>query len=135
LISQAQISSTAYWLNRFHDTLTANVPLRLHLRSLGDDGNPDLHPEFLHWLDGTNGRHDGLEDRAKLRRAMKRLRERSLREWEVMHRVMELGEPVPQTTAWLNDRSMTGGHSDRYSQADTLVILYAAVDKVCEFWA
>lgn len=134
MISQAQISSTTYWLTRFSETLTTNVPLRLHLRSLDDAGNPDMHPEFIHWLDGTNGRHDGLEDRAKLRRAMKRLRERSIREWEVMHRVMELGEPIPQTTAWLNDRSMTRGHSDRYSQADTLVILYAGVDKVRDWF-
>jgi len=132
LISQAQINSTAYWLERFHEILTTNVPLRLHLRSLAENGNPELHPEFIHWLDGTTGRHEGLEDRAKLRRAMKRLRERSLREWEVMHRVLELGEPIPETTAWLNDRGAR--HGDHYTTNDTLVILYAAVDKVRDYW-
>lgn len=134
MISSAHLSATAYWLGRFRDTWTADVPLRLHLRDLGEDGNPELHPEFVHWLDGTSGRHEGSEDRARLKRAIKRLRERSLREYEVLYRVMILGEPVPETAAWLCARAAARGHSDRYTVRDVMVILYAAVDKVREWY-
>jgi hypothetical protein len=134
LITSAQIRSTTYWLAHFGDILVANPPIRLHVRSVDGDGNPDWHPEFVHWLTGTSGRTEGSEDRARLKRAMKRLHERSLREYEVLTRVLVRSEPIPEVTEWLNVRAITGKHPERYRDADTLVILYAAIDKIRDWY-
>ncbi|HEX5016536.1 MAG TPA: hypothetical protein VFX15_02995 [Actinomycetes bacterium] len=133
MITGTHLSETAQWIGWFRDLWTSNVPLRLHLRDLGDDGNPELHPQFVHWLDGTTSR-DGDEDRARLKRAVKRLRERSLREYEVLYRVMVLGEPIPDTAEWLCARAATRGHAERYTARDVMVILYAAVDKIRDWY-
>lgn len=134
MITPAQLKTTGFWLDRFRDMLVANPPIRLHARSLDYDGNPDWHPEFMHWISGTSGRTEGSEDRARLRRALKRLRERSLRESEVLEKVLVQGMPIPEVTDWLNLRSVQGGHPERYTVDTTLVILYAAVDKACSWW-
>ena len=134
MITPSQLKTTSFWLDRFRDMLTANPPLRLHTRDLDLDGNPEWHPEFAHWLSGTSGRSEGSEDRARLKAAMKRLRERSLRESEVLEKVLVQGIPVPEVTEWLNLRAIAKGYPERYTVDMTLVILYAAVDKLQEWY-
>jgi hypothetical protein len=134
VITAAQIQSTNFWLDHFSEVLTANPPLRLHVRAIDGGGNPEWHPEFAHWLTATSGRTEGSEARARLKRAMKRLHERSLREYEVLTRVLVRNEPMPEVTEWLNIRAIAGGHPDRYRNADTLVILYAAIDKIRDWY-
>lgn len=134
MIANAHLAHTRYWLIYFKDVWETNVPLHLHIRELDDAGNPQWHPEFAHWIDGTSGRSQGSEDRAKLKRAMKRLRERSLREYEVVYRAMVLGHSIPEIAEWLNDRAIIGGHKERYGTAEAMVIVYAAVDKLRDWW-
>jgi hypothetical protein len=133
-LTQAQASTTNYWLVHFRLIWETNPPLRLHTRELDLDGNPQWHPEFAHWLQGTSGRSEGSEDRARLKTALKRLRERSLREYEVLYRVMAQGQTLAEVTDWLNERAIRGRHPERYSRADTSVIIYAAVDKVNDWF-
>jgi len=134
LISEAQVTVTRFWLAHFRDIWMANPPIRLHTRELDQDGNPQWHPEFAHWLQGTSGRSEGSEDRARLKAALKRLRERSLREYEVLYRILALGHSVNEVTEWLNERAIRGKHPERYRQRDTMVIVYAAVDKIHEWY-
>jgi len=134
VITTDQVAHTNHWLRFFQDVWEAGAPVRLHTRELDDAGNPNMHPEFLHWLDGTSGRHEGTEDRARLKRAMKRVRERSLREYEVLYRVMVLGHSIPEVADWLSLRAAKAGFADEYTSHDTLVILYAAVDKLLEWY-
>ena len=77
---------------------------------------------------------EGSEDRARLKAALKRLRERSLREYEVLYRILALGHSVNEVTEWLNERAIRGKHPERYRQRDTMVIVYAAVDKIHEWY-
>lgn len=134
MISPTQLSRTQYWLDYFRDVWDTGAPVRLHIRYLDDDGTPQWNPAFAHWLDGTSGRNQGSEDRARLKRAMKRLRERSLREYEVLYRVMVLSHSVPEVAEWLTDRAVAGGHPERYGQHEALVIVYAAVDKLQDWY-
>lgn len=134
MITPSHLRTTSYWIDRFRDILVTNPPVRLHTHELDDAGNPQMHPEFLHWLDGTSGRKEGSEDRARLQSAIKQLRRSSLREYEVLYRVMFLGEPVPEVATWLTERAIRGGHPERYSVSDTLVIIYAAIDKVRDWY-
>lgn len=134
MISDNHLTETRRWISFFRDVWVSNAPTRLHTRDLDMAGNPEMHPEFLHWLDGTTGRHEGTEDRRRLKRAIKRLRERSLREYEVFYRVVSLGQTITEVTEWLNERAIRGGHPERYRLRDTTVILYAAVDKVYSWY-
>ena len=134
MISGPLVKDTQYWLEHFRAILTSGVPMRLHHRDLDLDGNPDWHPEFAHWIAGTAGRREGSEDHARLSRAMKRLRERSLREYEVLRRVLVMGHSLAETAEWLNLRAIRGGHPERYTPSDALVIVYAAVDKVRDWY-
>ncbi len=134
MITPSHLRSTGYWIDRFRDTIVANPPVQLHIRELDDAGNPQMHPEFIHWLEGTSGRREGTEDRARLNAALKLLRNRSIREYEVLYRVLYLGQPIPEVAEWLNERSIRGGHPERYSVPDTMVIVYAAVDKVRDWY-
>lgn len=134
MISTNALTHTSYWLGHFRDVWETNPPIRLHTRELDDAGNPQWSPDFAHWLDGTSGRHEGGEDRARLKRAMKRLRERSLREYEVVYRTMVMGHSIPEVAEWLTERAIIGGHPERYGVRETIVIVYAAVDKLRDWY-
>jgi hypothetical protein len=134
LISTAHLDQSGYWLNFFRTVWDGDPPFRLHTRALDEAGNPDMTNDFLNWLDGTTSRHEGTEDRARLKRALKRIRERSLREYEVIYRVMVLSQPISEVTDWLNDRAIRAGSTERYMPHETSVIVYAAVDKLGAWW-
>jgi len=135
LISATHFDRTGYWLSFFRTVWDGDPPMVLNSsRNLDEAGNPDMTQDFLHWLDGTSSRREGSEDRARLKRALKRVRERSLREYEVIYRVLVLAQPLPDVTTWLNDRAVRARAPERYTIHDTLVIVYAAVDKLQEWY-
>lgn len=135
MITEANIAHTAKWLGHFRKTYEEAVPERIHSRDLDHDGKPDWSSEMYSFMTSTDRRETTAEPgKIRLRRAMKRLRNRSLREYEVVYRVMVMGESVAQVTTWLNDRAERGGHPERYTPAKTTVIVFAAVDKLCAWY-
>jgi len=71
----------------------------------------------------------GIEGDPAIALAFKMLRKASIREYEVLLRAL-LGESLDQIAAWLNARSIRGGHPERYSLEDATTIWVAAIDKV-----
>lgn len=135
MISEAQLQHTGTWLGHFRKTYHEGVPLRIHVRELDLDGKPDWSSGMRQLMTATDRRETGPESgKVRLRRAMKRLRNRSIREYEVVYRVMVSGETVGQVTQWLNERAERGGHPERYTPAQTTVIVFAAVDKLCAWY-
>lgn len=124
MISTANLNQTRYWLDRFRDIHDEGVPLVLHSHEVDGNGAPQWSPQFRMRLTEA-----GHSDASRLKRAMKKVRQHSLREYEVLRRVMS-GEPIDEVTDWLNDRAVRGGHPERYTAASTTVIIFAAVDKL-----
>ena len=111
-------------------------PLRIHMRALGPDGCPQLAPEFLRWLSrGTERARDEDHSETKLRltRSMRNLRNIAPREHDVLHRVFA-GETTEQICDWLNERAIRGGHPERYSLKDTVVLIVSGVDKLAVWY-
>lgn len=107
------------------------IPVRIHSRSYDDGGNPQWHPEFSAWLLGDR---PNSERRKRLTAAMRRLRKKSIREYEVAYRVIALGEHPENTAKWLNARASRNGKPERYSVYDTEVIICSAVDKLLAWY-
>lgn len=136
MISAENMEFTRTWIDHFRDILIPDLPSVLHSHEIDGNGAPQWSPEFRAVLTGADGRgRYGVEDHpaTRLRRALKRIRRHSLREYEVLIRVLNSGQPIPEVTAWLNERAIRGGHPERYTDRSTMVILYAAVDK-CHEW-
>lgn len=136
MISSADISQTKHWIDRFRDIHASSIPMRMTSKEVDPSGGRQWSPELRSYLTGDDDlkpwQHDS--DQRRLKRALKRVRERSIREYEVLHRVLELGESVADITAWLNQRAIRGGHPERYTTAATVVIIFAAVHKLQEWY-
>jgi len=140
------LESTGYWLGRFAADYRAESPSRIHNREIADDGSPQWHPDFLRWLtareviDTPRPDVPTPEQRLRTTRAMRRLRKEAVREYEVIYRVMVLGEPIEETTVWLNDRAkrraiaLPTGRTVHYRTKDTVAIVVSGIDKLRIYW-
>ncbi|HET9614097.1 MAG TPA: hypothetical protein VFP22_04715 [Candidatus Limnocylindrales bacterium] len=136
MISSTEIAKTKYWLDHFRQIHRSSVPTVLHSHEVDGNGAPQWSPGFRAFLTGDAPLREGQKDtdQRRLRRALKRIRERSIREYEVLHRILELNHSIGEITDWLNERAKRGGHPERYTVASTVVIVFAAVDKLYEWY-
>lgn len=63
---------------------------------------------------------------------MRKLRKVAPREHETLYKILA-GESVADVCRWLNDRAIKGGHPERYSMKDTIVIIVSGIDKIV-YW-
>jgi hypothetical protein len=122
---------TSRWIPQLSSLWHEEIPVRIHTRGFDEAGNPQLHPEFVAWL---NGQGSNSASRTRLTTAMRRLRKQSIREYEVAYRVIVLGERPEGTMAWLNERAIRNSKPERYSLQDTEVIICSAVDKLLSWY-
>ena len=122
---------TAKWIPELAAMWHEEMPLRIHTRGFDEGGNPQLHPDFIAWL---NGQGSNSSSRFRLTTAMRRLRKKSIREYEVAYRVIALGEHPAGTMVWLNDRAYRNNKPERYTLQDTEVIICSAVDKILSWY-
>ena len=122
-------------LAQFQRTWQGSAPMRIHDRRLGEDGTPVFSSEFIAWFYRAWNDDDILatDSRMRLARAMKRLRDLAPREYDVMRRVLD-GKSPPEICAWLNERAERGGHQERYSLKDTVVLIVSGSDKVAAWY-
>ncbi len=137
MIDATHMEFTRTWIDHFRDILIPDLPMVLHSREIDGNGAPQWSPAWRAILTAETSRpRYGHEEHpaTRLRKAMKRIRNTSIREYEVLFRVLNSGEPVPEVTKWLNERAIRGGHPERYTDRSTMVILYAAVAKLHEWY-
>jgi hypothetical protein len=104
--SDVVMQDTAVWATYFAADWKQDLPDQIHTTQIGDDGTPRWHPDFERWL--TNDRlYARKNDQQRLRttRVMRLLRKTSVREYEVMYRILVLNEAIADTTVWLNERA------------------------------
>lgn len=121
------LEHTARWMGYLRADWHDDIPTRIHTKDFAEDGTHQWAPEFEAWLSGAGGRG---ERRFRMKRAMRRLRSKSVREYEVAYRMIVLGESVAGTTDWLNGRAIRNDKPERYSMDDTRFIIASAVDKL-----
>jgi hypothetical protein len=130
VISSANLAQTRYWLDRFSDIYDSSVPMVLHTSEIDGNGAPQWSPAFRDILTAEDNHQETPLEVIRLIRAMKWVRQNSLRESEVLRRALVFREPIESITAWLNERAIKSGYPERYSDRSTTVILFAAVDKL-----
>jgi hypothetical protein len=110
------------------------IPTRIHQRAFDDGGAPQWHPDFALWM--SRGEvpdrvwREQPETRVRATRAFRKLRYQAPREYEVLYRTAILNIPLHETIDWLNNRAISNGHPERYGEADVLLYLVVATDKV-----
>ena len=106
------LNTTALRIAEFAREWRREAPLKMHSgTALGLDGDPQWHPDFDRWVGAIGGggaHHSNPEGRLRLTRAMRQLRTVAPREYDVIYRVMVLGEDPEKTMYWLNDRAIRG---------------------------
>ncbi len=136
------LDRTAKWAAYFADTWADSAPLRIHSATLGSDGKPSWHPGFLTWMEREEGRPSERkpEDKQRTLRVMRRLRRVSVREYEVLYRMLVLRENLVDTTNWLNERArgnaipLPVGQVVHYREKDTLAILTCGIEYALHYW-
>ena len=122
-------------LTRFQREWQGEMPLRIHRRMPAADGTPSYTSEFLDWVSREQLSDDALATDSKLRftKAMRALRKVAPRECDVVHRVFA-GYSTEEIRDWLNDRAVRGGHRERYSLKDTVVLIVSGADKLAAWY-
>lgn len=128
----AAINDALHWGQFLTDEWRQDFPTQIQSNStLSSDGTPEWVTAFRRWL--TNAPD---EERHRTTAVMRRLRRVAPREYEVLYRTMILGEPLEETTLWLNDRALrnhipypegrpTGPH---YRLKDAVALFMAGVE-------
>ena len=140
------IGQTVHWLGRFRADFLGDIPQQIHNGDIANDGAPQWHPDFARWLTAREvidtPRPDVRtpENRLRTTRALRRLRKTAIREFEVVYRVMVVGDTITEVTLWLNERAERHGiplrpnRSVHYSEKDASVILFSGIDKMRDWW-
>lgn len=126
------------WLNEILWYWTSESPIRIHSRDVAVDGDPEWHQDFARWMfspiSNDQKWREQYEPRVRMTRAMRKLREKYPREYEVLYRTAILQIPIATTTEWLNARAVKNNKPERYSSNDTRLILIVAADKVASWF-
>ena len=112
------------------------TPSRIHQATLGEDGTPGWDGEFSAWVTKGpwwRGDHSPTSSNLRITRAMRNLRKVAPREYDVLRRAFT-GESAEQIREWLNERAIRGGHPERYSLKDTIVLMASGVDKLAQWY-
>lgn len=133
---------TATWAVYFANDWRMETPYQIHSSEIAPDGSPQWHPDFVRWLTKDEHRKPKNLEGFRTTRVMRRLRQKSVREYEVAYRVLVLGERLEETTRWLNERASRNGIAypdhrpigPHYVKKDALALLIAAVDFAREYW-
>jgi len=132
---------TAEWASYFAADWRMELPDRIHSGAIGADGTPAWHHDFELWLTGERiyvKRND--DQRLRTTRVMRKLRKISPREYEVLYRILVLGDSVDDTTVWLNERAQRNqiplprGREAHYRTKDTLALLIAGISFAKAHW-
>lgn len=92
------------------------------------NGASSLHPSFAEWMGNPRASEPAVTSRA-----VKRLRKMSKREYEVLYRIITVGESIDEVRDWLNERAernsipLPDGRHRHYSSNDTWVLFIAGV--------
>lgn len=137
--SDTHLARTAEWISQITRDWNEEIPLAIHSNSVADDGAPQWHNNFETWLlrgdrTGDEQWRNNPEPRVRMTRAMRKLRERFPREYEVLYRTAILSIPIEETTQWLNTRAIRNDKPERYSVRDTYLILIVAADRTMSWW-
>ena len=123
------LRETLHWGRFFSDEWRRDEPPRMHTNGLSDDGTPQWTSAFAGWISNA----PGSEGRHRTTTVMRRLRAAAPREFEVLWRVMLLGESIEDTTDWLNERAqqhdipLPAGRDVHYRRKDTVALIMAGI--------
>jgi hypothetical protein len=132
---------TAEWASYFAADWRMELPDRLHTTVVAADGTPAWTQDFERWLTGQRiytRRND--DQRRRTTQVMRKLRNVSPREYEVLYRMLVLGDSVEQTTTWLNERAQRNeiplprGREVHYRTKDTLALMIAGITFAKAHW-
>lgn len=138
MLSDEQIKASTRWISDLRSYWNDEIPVRMHSRSISDDGAPQWSSDFALWMTrsdvGDRKWSENPEPRVRTTRAFRKLRNKFPREYEVLYRTAILDIPLETTVQWLNERAIRNNKPERYTMRDTLLILYIAADKVQSWW-
>jgi len=141
------LEDTGHWLARFSSDYRGEAPDKIHNGDIAADGAPQWHPDFARWLttreviDTPRPDQPTEEKRLRTTRALRRLRKEAIREFEVVYRIMVMGERIDETTKWLNDRAirnnipLPNGRPEHYRTKDTIALVVSGIDKMRDWWS
>lgn len=117
-------------------------PVKVHTGSLARDGTLEWHPDFAHWMNRGRRPRPGEDDHYRTSRAMKKLQRSSIRAYEVCYRILLHGEPIEDTTVWLNQRARKNSipypdhrpEGPHYTERDTFALFVSGLDYVKSVW-
>jgi len=137
-IPEERLHFTVTWLWKLRRYWEDEIPLRIHSRETDEGGTNQWHPEFARWLlraDLNDQRwRDNPDQRVRTTRAMRKLREKYPREYEVIYRIVVLDHTISQTQQWLNDRAEKHRKPERYSREAVLLYLLNGAEKTHSWW-
>lgn len=137
-IPDERLRFTATWLQQLREYWDLEIPVRMHSRDIDEGGTHQWHPDFALWMTRTDLNdqrwRDNPEPRVRTTRAVRKLRDKYPREYEVLYRVAILDHTVNDTMRWLNDRAIRHQKPERYSREAVLLYLLNGAEKTHAWW-
>lgn len=100
------------------------------------------HPEISAWVEECSfaSHQFSQEEISRTERVMRKLRRAAVREYEVLYRVLIVGQTFDQTSEWLNERArvnnipLPDGRQEHYRRKDVVSIITSATEWCLDHW-
>jgi len=137
-IPEERLHFMVTWLWKLRGYWEEEIPIRIHERDTDEGGTKQWHPEFARWLLRTDLNdqrwRDNPEPRVRTTRAMRKLREKYPREYEVLYRIVILDHTISETQTWLNERAISNKKPERYSREGVLMYMLNGASHTFDWW-
>lgn len=134
VIPDATWKQALLWVEVFKQDWHGEIPTKLHVAQLGDDGAPQFSPEFDRYLFAGDPKRRNPDDRLRTTRAFRRLRRKAPREFDVLYMMVAHRMGIPKIASELTARAIRLEKPERYSESDIKILLLSGLDKVIKWW-
>jgi len=127
------------WLEIMRAEWNGEIPTKIHSRDIAPNGAPQWHPGFAQWIFADPLRENQLnhrkdDHRHRTTRAMRKLRKKCIREFDVMYLLVAKNMTYPQVAEALTKRAIRNEKPERYDVDAIKVLALSGLDKLAKTW-
>lgn len=123
------------WLEIMRAEWHGEIPTKIHSRDLDQDGMPQWSPEFSQWIYADpNPRRLKDEHRLRTTRAMRKLRRKCIREFDVLYLMVAKKMSYAQVAEAMTERAIRFDKPERYDVEAIRILALSGLDKLARWW-
>jgi hypothetical protein len=158
LFTPKEVQDAQRWLTYIGGDFTGEIPSRIHEQGRGQayglGSSPPFSPEFIGYIGTLACKNEHCSrcrkratevarsdtfayhsnERTRTTRAFRKLRRHAPLEFDALNLAVKYHLNVAEITDKLNERAITKGFEDRYTQAGVAVLIMSGIGKLQAWW-